>query len=162
VVRSLCREDGYYNCCWPSPAQSFSGPSPVRLVTIFYCLGFETSVFVASYDSQNYGGGIRPRLHNSQISHVSPCYNLEATDHHLKRFPSYILCLSVATKRMFGEPLASNGLPRLFIATKTCLASRWIAMDFRSGSTIPVFRSHVTTYKAHNVAWRMKIPCSFY
>jgi hypothetical protein len=32
-------------------------------VTIFYCLIFETSFFVASYDSQGYGGGIRPRLH---------------------------------------------------------------------------------------------------
>jgi hypothetical protein len=33
------------------------------LVTIIYCLRFETSLFVASYDSQGYGGGIRPRLH---------------------------------------------------------------------------------------------------
>jgi hypothetical protein len=30
---------------------------------IFYCLRFETSLFVASYDSQGYGGSIRPRLH---------------------------------------------------------------------------------------------------
>jgi hypothetical protein len=39
------REDGsvLYNCCWSSPAQSFSGPSPVGLVAIFYCLRFETS-----------------------------------------------------------------------------------------------------------------------
>jgi hypothetical protein len=33
------------------------------LATIFYCLTFETSLFVASYDSQGHGGGIRPRLH---------------------------------------------------------------------------------------------------
>jgi hypothetical protein len=45
------------------PAQSFSGPSPLGLETIFYCLRFETSHFVASYDSQGHGGGIRPRLH---------------------------------------------------------------------------------------------------
>jgi hypothetical protein len=32
-----------YNCCWPSSAQSFSGPSPVGLMTIFYCLRYETS-----------------------------------------------------------------------------------------------------------------------
>jgi hypothetical protein len=32
-------------------------------VTIFYCLRFETSLFVASYNSQGYGGRIRPRLH---------------------------------------------------------------------------------------------------
>jgi hypothetical protein len=46
-----------------SPAQSFSGPSPVGLVAIFYCLRFETSLFDASYDLQGHGGGIRPRLH---------------------------------------------------------------------------------------------------
>jgi hypothetical protein len=65
VGRSIWREHGcvVYNCCWPSPAQSFSGPSPVGLLTIFYCLRFQTSRFVASYDSQGYGGGIRPRLH---------------------------------------------------------------------------------------------------
>jgi hypothetical protein len=52
-----------YNCCCPSPSQSFSGPSPAVLVNIFYCLRFETSHFAASYDSHGYGGGIRPRLH---------------------------------------------------------------------------------------------------
>jgi hypothetical protein len=41
-----------------SPAQSFSGPSPVGLAAIFYCLRFEASLFVTSYDSQCYGGGI--------------------------------------------------------------------------------------------------------
>jgi hypothetical protein len=42
--RFLWQEDGsiVYNCCWPSPAQSFSGPSPVGLATIFYCVRFET------------------------------------------------------------------------------------------------------------------------
>jgi hypothetical protein len=45
VGRSLWREDGSvdYNCCWPSAEQSFSGSSPVGLVTVFYCLRFETS-----------------------------------------------------------------------------------------------------------------------
>jgi hypothetical protein len=33
------------------------------LATVFYCLRFETSLFVASYDSQGHGEGIRPRLH---------------------------------------------------------------------------------------------------
>jgi hypothetical protein len=42
--RSLWREERsvVYNCCWSSPAQSFSGPSPVGLATIFYSLRFET------------------------------------------------------------------------------------------------------------------------
>jgi hypothetical protein len=48
---------------WPLTAQSFSGSSPLVLTTIFSCLRFETSLFVASYDSQGHGGGIRPRLH---------------------------------------------------------------------------------------------------
>jgi hypothetical protein len=38
-------------------------PNTVRLVTIFYCLRFEASLFVASFKSQGYGGGIGPRLH---------------------------------------------------------------------------------------------------
>jgi hypothetical protein len=36
-----------------------AGPCP-RSQTMFYCLRFETSLFVASYDSQGYGGGIDP------------------------------------------------------------------------------------------------------
>jgi hypothetical protein len=72
------------SCCWSSPVQSFSGPSPAGLMTIFYYLRFETPLtrrarspylnhprtgwpgytprhwvpfFVASYDSQGYGEG---------------------------------------------------------------------------------------------------------
>jgi hypothetical protein len=39
---SLWRENGsaVYNSCWSSSAQSFSGPSTLRFVTIFYCLRF--------------------------------------------------------------------------------------------------------------------------
>jgi hypothetical protein len=64
VGRCPWREDRSvaYNYCWPLPAQSFSDPSPVGLATVFYCLRFETSLFVASYDSQGFCGGIRPRL----------------------------------------------------------------------------------------------------
>jgi hypothetical protein len=44
VERPLWREDRFvvYNCCWSSSAQSFSGPSPAGLMTMFYCLRFET------------------------------------------------------------------------------------------------------------------------
>jgi hypothetical protein len=65
VGHPLWREDVsvFCICCWPLPARSFSGPSPFELETIFYCLRLETSLFVASYDSQGHGGGIRPRLH---------------------------------------------------------------------------------------------------
>jgi hypothetical protein len=62
VGRSFWWEDGSVisTCCWPLPGQSFSGPSPVKLMNIFYCLRFGTSLFVASYDSQE---GIRLHLH---------------------------------------------------------------------------------------------------
>jgi hypothetical protein len=62
------RVDGsvIYNYCWPSTAQSFFGPSHIALLTILYCLRFEASLFVASYYSQGYGGGIRPRLHTGE------------------------------------------------------------------------------------------------
>jgi hypothetical protein len=58
---SLWREDWsvIYNLWWASPAQSFCGRIPLSLETIFYCLRFETSLFVASYDSHGYGRGIR-------------------------------------------------------------------------------------------------------
>jgi hypothetical protein len=82
---SLWREDGsvVYNCCWPSLAQLFLGPSPVGLVTIFYCVRFETSLFVASYDSQDYGGGIRPHLHTLQAI-FRVCYKSSARTTHRK------------------------------------------------------------------------------
>jgi hypothetical protein len=68
-LRVCWREDGSvaYNCCWPLPELSFSGPSLVGLVTIFYCLRLETSIFVISYDSQGYNGGIWPRLHTGEM-----------------------------------------------------------------------------------------------
>jgi hypothetical protein len=44
VRRPFSREDRsvVYNCCWSSPAQSFSGPIRAGIITTFYCLRFET------------------------------------------------------------------------------------------------------------------------
>jgi hypothetical protein len=71
--RPLWREDGsvFCICCRSSPTQTFSGPSPLGLATIFYCLRFETSLFVASYDSQDHDGGIRSRFHTGFIARFS-------------------------------------------------------------------------------------------
>jgi hypothetical protein len=82
VGRPLWREDGsvFYNCCCPSPEQSFSSPSLVGLVTIFYCLRLETSLSVASYISQGNGGGIRPRLHTGTLNCVSKWVSYITTD----------------------------------------------------------------------------------
>jgi hypothetical protein len=82
-----------YTCFWSSSAQSISGPNPAGLMTIFYsqtrdssnlegqipvfislgnrvaqlCLQTLSSLFVASHDSQGYGGGIRTGLHTEYI-----------------------------------------------------------------------------------------------
>jgi hypothetical protein len=71
VGRPLWREDGSGFCirCWSSPAQFFSGPSPLVLATTFYSLRFETSLSVSSYDSQGHGEGIRPRLHTGESTY---------------------------------------------------------------------------------------------
>jgi hypothetical protein len=79
-----------YNCCWPLPAQSFSGPSSAELMTVFCCLRLKTPPTwrarspylyppgrgrpsytprhwvpsVTSYESQGYGGVIRTHLHH--------------------------------------------------------------------------------------------------
>jgi hypothetical protein len=44
------------------------GSESRRTLAKFYCLRFDTSLFVASYDSQGHGGGIRLRLHTGQLS----------------------------------------------------------------------------------------------
>jgi hypothetical protein len=70
------------------------------LVTIFYCLRFGTSLFVASSDSRGYGGGIRPRLHTglSPIPGVvwPPFITSRESDmsHHVAQLT--VLCYSVS------------------------------------------------------------------
>jgi hypothetical protein len=111
--RSLWREDGsvFCTCYWSSPAQSFSGPSPLDLATIFYCLSFETSLFVASYDSQGHGGGIRPRLHTGDYS----CSSSSSSP--AEHFLWYLRTDSTENtdfyyqERLFTGPLSSNGCP---------------------------------------------------
>jgi hypothetical protein len=85
VGRPIWREDEsvFCMCRWPLPAQSFSSPSSLGLANVFYCLRFETSLFVASYDSKGHGGGIRPRLHTGILS------------------PNYYVCLSSLKSSVF-------------------------------------------------------------
>jgi hypothetical protein len=121
VGRPLWREDPslLYTCCWPLPAQSFSDPSPFGLLTIFYCLRFETSFFVASSDSQGHGGGIRPRLHTGNWlgCPISLIYNPFCTDrvgNTVSNSSSIVACL--------------------FLAAGSFLPSRCLEMDVVSDS----------------------------
>jgi hypothetical protein len=83
----------------PGPRQRnhFLGSSPVGVETTFYCLRFETSLFVASYDSQGYGGGIRPRLHAEdeflRMNYVS-FYNSVRIGSRTLRLTVRVLCCS--------------------------------------------------------------------
>jgi hypothetical protein len=89
------------------------------------CLRFETSLFVASYDSQVHGGD-------------DPNIN-----HHLEQL--VLFCFSRYHGKVLTEPVPSKLIiPCLFFASGTCLLNRWLSMDFYSGSTIPAFRRHVT------------------
>jgi hypothetical protein len=103
----------------------------VGLMTIFYCLRFENSHFVASYDSQGYSGGIRPRLHtgSDSFNYMSSFYNsgtnrIEITVSNSAPYCVFIRCdenacyfrtnalastsLPVAAKTSVSEPLSSN------------------------------------------------------
>jgi hypothetical protein len=87
----LLREDGsvFCICCWPFPALSFSGPSPLGLATIFYCLRFETSLFVASYDSQGHSGQSQSQS-QSHIATDGQSVNL-GVEPHLRLMTRYLL-----------------------------------------------------------------------
>jgi hypothetical protein len=86
------------------------------LVTIFYCLRFETSLFVASYDTQGYGGGIRPRLHMgiySNSRNTAFC-NFQAAQIEVTvpYTSSVILWFIRCHETRFDNPLSSNGFFR--------------------------------------------------
>jgi hypothetical protein len=122
-------------------SQSFSGPSPVGVVTIFFCLRFETSIFVASYDSQ----GIRPRHHTCFIPFVRPC-----TTHLIQGFIS-LYQFNFVYVRVASEPWMSRCLAKWVVP---CLAPlfrllgvyRAVSWQWTPGSdsTIAGFRRHFT------------------
>jgi hypothetical protein len=113
-------------CCWPLSAQSFLGPSPLGLATVFYCLRFKTSLFVASYDSQGHGGGIRPRLHTG----TEPVF--------FNWTPGSVDCL---------QGNSSAWTPRKtfpFAVKNACLLARFLAMD-----TCEPHRKHILRHWYH-------------
>jgi hypothetical protein len=138
VGRPLWREDGsvFCMCCGPLPAESFSGPSLLGFGTIFYCLRFETSLFVASYDSQGHGGGIRPRLHTGWIelpqlsSFFTPWHGPHRKHNRFHSNYCYVRLVSAGTclssrcsnSHLFIHLLHSNGCTRCLFRGP-CLAT---------------------------------------
>jgi hypothetical protein len=136
VGRPLWREGGsvFCICCWPLPAQSFSDSRPLGLSTIFYCLTFETSLFVASYDSQGHGGGIRLRLHQGEFFSAARDSRYIASERPQQKTPfhnNYCIVIEV-----FTSLLHRNGgsiVVCVFVSTGTCLPSRCLAVNVYSG-----------------------------
>jgi hypothetical protein len=167
VGHSLWREDGsvVYNCWWRLPVQSFSGQSPVGLTTIFYCLTFETSLSVASYDSQGYGGGIWPRLHTgyrTPLPTLLSCYNLGRA---VEKSPPLWVSLRVPVVTICWTPLdewllLSNGCPTVDCVTLwMCLPKRCLTHGLPLlFIAIPDFRRHVAIFLIANThIWKLII-----
>jgi hypothetical protein len=132
VRRPLWREDESVFCisCWPLPVQSFSGPSPLRLATIFYCLRFETSFFVASYDSQGHGEGIWFRIHTGFF--------------YCSLYYKWFSVCSLGTDRVENTTFNSFLLWRhMYVAAGTFIG-RSLGKAVSSGTTIPSFSCHIT------------------
>jgi hypothetical protein len=92
------------------------------------CLKFETTLFVASYDSQGHGGGIRSRLHTGNCR-----FSIELF---------FITTLYGPNRKII--PNNSSIVASVSVAAETCLPSCCLAIDVSSVSTIPNFRHHVT------------------
>jgi hypothetical protein len=99
-------------------------------VAIFYCLRFETSLFVASYNSQGHGGGIRPRLHTVILSNGLHCFLYRlCTDHPQKTDQllrnGYHVLSGLSTHTL---PTMDTQLLRIRCC-KLCLPVCYLAMD---------------------------------
>jgi hypothetical protein len=106
----------------------FLDPSPLGLVTVFYCLRLETSLFVASYDSQGHGGGIRPRLHTGyELSFITR--GEPKRDHHLENF-RLLLCFIRCYETYVNLVVTLWFLQACSLLWSTLVASRCLAMDY--------------------------------
>jgi hypothetical protein len=145
-----------YNCCWHSSPQSFSGLSPAGLMTMSQIRDSPklegqvpifisprsgvaqlyprvlSSNFVASYDSQGYGGGIRPCLHRCEPL----CYNAYTLERTL--FSTVPICfhgyLFIESSRSSARLLATTddwyvgGTLSLQCANQWALELSWSAL----------------------------------
>jgi hypothetical protein len=119
IQHPLWREDGsvIYNCCWLSPARSFSGP---RLGTIFYSQ-IRDVPFCRLLRRAGLRGDIRLRLHTGISSLL---YNHFARTWLKIPSPSMTPCFrGVLTSTMHKNGRAST-VTCIFISAGKCLPSR--------------------------------------
>jgi hypothetical protein len=101
----------------PRHRSHFLGSSPLGLLTIFHFLRYETSLFVASYDSQGYGGGIRTRLHTGLLWPPFITFREPCKTHRLEVFRYCCLCIRCAGNMfssMVAEPVVQQRTSFLF------------------------------------------------
>jgi hypothetical protein len=94
-----------------------SGPVPVRLVTIFYCLRLDTSLLVASYESQCCGGGIRFRLHTGDSIKLSPLLS-SGTDHAAQKTQLLYCCIGVLAHSCLRKSLGAGHIENTFYSCR--------------------------------------------
>jgi hypothetical protein len=123
-------------------------------------------LFVASYDSQGHGGGILPRLHTADLSfymyYFIPLKPWSSKSIHMGSFlrgeSSVDKCLGVGFAP--SGTLGNRDAASVRCCRNVYLASRWLEMDFRFGSTIPAFRRHVTCYDFMDYVFMYLFICS--
>jgi hypothetical protein len=104
-----------YNCYWALPALSLSGPSPTGLETVIFRSHLRlSSLFVTSFDSQGYNGGILSRLHTGLLvsqfplsTHRSHTSNKTAQDFawYMEKRSSGHVSIRLQYKWGWGTPL---------------------------------------------------------
>jgi hypothetical protein len=113
------------------------GPSPFGLVTVFYCLRFETSLFIASYDSQGHGGGIWPRLHTgiSDTCERITCHFLTQCGPQTEHILELFVCCNLPI-RCHGNACLPNRCPATVYCRGNVLSeappSRWWYSGFQA------------------------------
>jgi hypothetical protein len=108
----------------------------VGLSTIFYCFRFETSLFVASYDSQGYGG---VRWSYS----TPPSHGIDSSRDSLNS-SRYMASGRIHRKHLFHRyPYNASITACLFFAAGTRLPRHCLAMNVYSDFTITDFRLYV-------------------
>jgi hypothetical protein len=98
----------------------------------YFTLRFETSLFIASYDWQGHGGGIRPPSNSSRCIPSGRTYRKH-------RFHCY--------------PPNTSIVACLFVAAGKCLPRRCLVLNVYSDFTILVFGRHVTISYIQDKMW---------
>jgi hypothetical protein len=141
----LWRENAFviYSSCWSSPEQSFSGPSPVGLMIIFYCLRFETPPTWR-------GGGAGPHIYVLQETEW-PSYTPGTG------FPFRRLLRLAGIRWRYSTPPPRSALSQLQSQSQNQSQSQ---SHFTTGGLLPIISSWRQPLETHDQRFFFRInPC---